>query len=116
MGNYVIAPVEYAFQLGSLAALAGEISVLLPQARGRGTNPFARRHPGSCDAATHLKLKRNSEETGKRPTKSTTEKSLVDPRGEELNRFFQTLEDWESHLAQHDLNGLECENEKIRKQ
>jgi len=41
---------------------------------------------------------------------------MVDPRGEELNRFFQTLEDWESHLAQHDLNGLECENEGIQKQ
>lgn len=41
---------------------------------------------------------------------------MVDPRGEELNRFFQILEDWESHLAQHDLNDLGCENEKIRKQ
>ncbi len=39
---------------------------------------------------------------------------MVDLRGEELNRFFQVLEEWESHLAQHDLNDLRCGDEKYR--
>lgn len=36
----------------------------------------------------------------------------MDQSVEELNRLLPTLEDWESHIAQHDLNGLECENGK----
>ena len=38
-------------------------------------------------------------------------KILVDLTGEESNRLFQVLEDWERHLAQLDLDGLGVRDE-----
>lgn len=39
---------------------------------------------------------------------------VVDLSGEELNLLFQTLEEWETHLAQYDLSDLRCGDEHIR--
>ena len=37
---------------------------------------------------------------------------VVDLTGEESNLLFEVLQDWERHLAQLDLNGLEVRNDK----
>lgn len=39
-------------------------------------------------------------------------RELVDLTGEESNLLFQVLQDWERHLAQLDLKGLEVRNDK----
>lgn len=33
---------------------------------------------------------------------------------ESLNSLFDTLEEWERHLARHDLDDLRCEDEHLR--
>ncbi len=38
---------------------------------------------------------------------------MVDLTGEESNRLFQILEEWEAHLAHYDLDDLRCGDDDI---
>ncbi len=38
---------------------------------------------------------------------------MVDLTGEESNLLFDILKDWESQLAQHDLDDLWCDNDNF---
>lgn len=42
---------------------------------------------------------------------STQKCEMVDLSGEDLNLLFQVLEEWETHLAQYDLDDLRCDDE-----
>ncbi len=49
-------------------------------------------------------------------SKSLFLRDMVDLTGEELNLLFEVFEEWEQHLAQHDLNDLRCDDEQFGSQ
>lgn len=46
-------------------------------------------------------------------SKQLVSSEMVDLTVAESNRLFKVLQDWESQLAQHDLDDLGCENDNF---